>query len=103
LQQGYFGHVFYCVRAAADIDQQTVDIGDRTMDNNHSASNAGIDLSGLLTITFIVLKLTNVIQWSWWWVLSPVWVSAGILIAAALIIFIVAITSDALSKKKWRK
>ena len=29
----------------------------------------------LLTILFIALKLLNFIAWSWWWVLSPLWIS----------------------------
>lgn len=37
-------------------------------DNNYSG---GIGFFGLLTIAFIVLKLTHVIAWSWWWVLAP--------------------------------
>jgi hypothetical protein len=36
-------------------------------------TSGGISMCGLLTITFIVLKLCHVIDWSWWWVLSPVW------------------------------
>ena len=28
----------------------------------------------IIQITFIVLKLTHVINWSWWWVLSPLWI-----------------------------
>ena len=32
----------------------------------------------LLLIAFIVLKLCNVITWSWWWVLSPVWLPIAI-------------------------
>ena len=28
---------------------------------------------GLLTLLFIGLKLTGYIDWSWWWVLSPLW------------------------------
>lgn len=35
----------------------------------------GIGFAGLLTIVFITLKLTSVIDWSWWWVLSPIWIS----------------------------
>ena len=54
------------------------------MENNSKTS--GIGFSGLLTIVFIVLKLCKVITWSWWWVLSPVWITAIIVIA--LIIFI---------------
>lgn len=30
----------------------------------------------LLTILFVVLKVTSVIAWSWLWVLSPLWISA---------------------------
>lgn len=38
-------------------------------------TSGGIGFTGLLTIVFIVLKLTKVINWSWWWVLSPMWIS----------------------------
>ncbi len=41
-----------------------------------SSSNSGIGFVGLLTIVFITLKLTSYIDWSWWWVLSPLWISA---------------------------
>lgn len=40
-----------------------------------SSSSAGIGFVGLLTIAFIVLKLTGHIDWSWLWVLSPIWIS----------------------------
>lgn len=33
-----------------------------------------IGFTGLLAIAFIVLKLTGFINWSWWWVLSPLWI-----------------------------
>ena len=33
-----------------------------------------IGFTGLLTILFITLKLIHEIDWSWWWVLSPIWV-----------------------------
>ena len=36
-----------------------------------SSSGGGIGFCGLLTIVFIVLKLIGVINWSWFWVLSP--------------------------------
>ena len=26
----------------------------------------------ILTVAFIVLKLTNTIDWSWWWILAPI-------------------------------
>lgn len=44
-----------------------------------------IGLPGILTIVFMVLKLTNNIDWSWWWVFSPLWIS----ILLGLILFVV--------------
>ena len=35
--------------------------------------NSGIGFFGLLFITFLVLKLTSVVAWSWWWVFAPLW------------------------------
>lgn len=52
------------------------------MANNNSSG--GISLTGLLTIVFIVLKLTGNIDWSWWWVLSPIWIM--VLIALVVIL-----------------
>ncbi len=34
----------------------------------------GIGFFGLLTILFVALKLTHVIDWSWWFVLGPLWI-----------------------------
>lgn len=34
----------------------------------------GPSLTSMLAVTFITLKLTEVIDWSWWWVLSPIWI-----------------------------
>jgi hypothetical protein len=44
--------------------------------NVSSSSSSGIGFVGLLTVLFIALKLTGVIAWSWWWVLSPLWIGA---------------------------
>lgn len=38
-----------------------------------STKGGGVGFLGLLSIAFIVLKLTGVISWSWWWVLLPLW------------------------------
>jgi hypothetical protein len=54
-------------------------------------NNTGISLSTALTTTFIVLKLCNVIAWSWWWVLSPLWIPFAI-----GVFFIVSLLSAAL-------
>ncbi len=49
------------------------------MSNNTTASS-GMGFTGWLTILFIGLKLTNVISWSWVWVLSPIWIKIIIII-----------------------
>lgn len=54
-----------------------------------SNSNGGIGFIGLLTIAFIVLKLLKVINWSWVWVLSPLWLLL-VLAIVLIIIYIVA-------------
>ena len=50
-----------------------------------TSSSGGIGFAGLLTIAFIVLKLTGYITWSWWWVLSPIWIPILIVLAIFLI------------------
>ena len=57
--------------------------------NNNTTVSGGIGFSGLLTIVFIVLKLCGVINWSWIWVFSPMWISAALCVA--IIVFIVMI------------
>jgi hypothetical protein len=60
------------------------------MSNGNSSTNSGgIGFIGLLTVLFIGLKLTGYIAWSWWWVLSPIWITILIVIAivAAAIAF----------------
>jgi hypothetical protein len=56
-----------------------------------SSSEGGIGFTGLLTIAFIVLKLMGYIAWSWWWVLSPLWISAAIVVLILLVIGAIAL------------
>ncbi len=49
-----------------------------------------VGLTGLLTVLFIGLKLTNCIAWSWLWVLSPLWISFAILLAFFAFVGLVA-------------
>lgn len=57
------------------------------MATSSSSSSSGIGFGGLLTILFIGLKLTGYINWSWWWVLSPLWI--GLLLFVIIILFLV--------------
>ena len=48
----------------------------------------GIGFFGLLAIVFITLKLTGYIAWSWWWVLSPLWIPFALVITVLFLVFI---------------
>lgn len=60
------------------------------MSNNKSTSS-GIGFFGLLTIVFITLKLCNVIEWPWLWVLSPLWASLGVVLVVLGVLYLFAI------------
>ena len=51
----------------------------------------GIGLPGVLFVVFLVLKLTGNIDWSWWWVTSPIWIPIIAAIAILLTLVIVFI------------
>ena len=59
--------------------------------NVSSSSSSGIGFTGLLTIAFVVLKLLGVISWTWWWVLSPLWIMLALIVLIALIGFVIAV------------
>ena len=63
------------------------------MASSSSSSSSGIGFTGLLTVVFIVLKLTGIINWSWWWVLSPVWISAIIGVVIGVFLFVYTVKS----------
>lgn len=65
------------------------------MDNK--AKQGGLGIVSVLTIIFIVLRLLGVIQWSWIWVLSPIWISAVIAVA----VFSVILIGGRIKKGKW--
>ena len=54
-----------------------------------TSSNTGVTFFGLLQLAFIILKVSNVIKWSWWAVFIPLWIELGIIVL--MILFAVAI------------
>ena len=54
-------------------------------------TTSGIGFTGMLTIVFIVLKLLGKITWSWLWVLSPIWISAIIVIILIVLMIILSV------------
>jgi hypothetical protein len=61
------------------------------MSNVTVNSYQGVGLGGWLTLIFVTLKLVGFITWSWWWVLSPIWIGAGIFLAVFLFILLLGI------------
>jgi hypothetical protein len=63
------------------------------MSDKSSSSSGGVGFVGLLTIVFITLKLVGYIDWSWWWVLSPILIAWGLLLLILLPFLILAMKS----------
>ena len=55
------------------------------MSTSNNSSSGGIGFIGLLTVAFIVLKLTGVITWSWWWVLAPAWIGLATILSVLVV------------------
>ena len=68
------------------------------MSNGSTSTTGGIGFLGVLTIAFIVLKLCHVIEWSWWWVLSPIWIPLSVLV----LIWIVFLIFISIKKRRYR-
>lgn len=49
---------------------------------------------GVLFITFLVLKLTHVIDWSWWWVTAPLWGGFLFTLLVGFIAILIAVLKD---------
>jgi len=56
-----------------------------------SSSSGGIGFSGVLAIVFITLKLTGIIDWSWWLVLIPLYPAIALLGAGILALILAMI------------
>lgn len=61
------------------------------MSNKYLVTVGGTSFLNLLFLVFLVLKLTNVITWSWWWVTAPLWMPIAVVIGCLVVAFVVAI------------
>jgi len=56
------------------------------------SSSSGLGLGTVLFLIFLVLKLTDKIDWSWWWITSPLWIPILLgMIIGGFIVFLKAI------------
>ena len=58
-----------------------------------SNSGTGLSLSAVLFIVFLVLKLTGNINWSWWWVTSPLWIPFALVMSIFCIATVIVIVA----------
>lgn len=68
-------------------------------ENKTVIKKQGLSLGTVLTIIFIVLKLVGVIEWSWVWVLAPLWIGAIISLALVLIGLLITIVAAIIVNK----
>ncbi len=64
-----------------------------TNKNRRKSAGGGMGLPTLLLIIFLILKLTHVIDWSWLWVLSPLWIPASLVVLFFIIIGIILLAA----------
>lgn len=71
-------------------------------DSRSTASSGGIGFFGLLTIVFIVMKLMGwgaVAQWSWFWVLAPLWIGFAVVVFLLVLFLIVGALIEILARR----
>jgi pilus assembly protein TadC len=72
-----------------------------------NTASGGIGLGGALFITFFVLKLVGVIDWSWWWVTAPLWGGVAFLVGLFVLVgigaLIVSFVSSAAEKRRIKR
>lgn len=61
------------------------------MSNKQTVVKSGMSFTTILFLIFLVLKLTNIITWSWFWVTMPLWGGYAIIGLMVLFVIIVAI------------
>lgn len=55
------------------------------------SKKGGMGLLEILLIVFVILKLVGSIDWSWWWVLSPLLIPIGLLIVVLIVFGIISV------------
>ena len=63
---------------------------------NEKKTSGSIGITTILFVVFLVLKLTGVISWSWWWVTAPLWIP----ICFGLIVAIILVIAKVIIRKK---
>lgn len=63
---------------------------------DNKSTSSGLGLGSVLFIVFLILKLTGNIDWSWWWVTSPLWIPITL---GVIVLGIIGLIAVLLNKK----
>lgn len=72
------------------------------MSENKNITVRGSGLGTILFVVFLILKLLGKIDWSWWWVTSPLWISWALIIGVALLLAAVSALAGKGHNQDWR-
>lgn len=71
-------------------------------ESSKSITIGGTGFFNLLFLVFLVLKLTKVIDWSWWWITAPLWGPIGVCVVLIIIGAILIALADGYTHGKQR-
>lgn len=73
------------------------------MEEQNTSRKGGVGFVSLLGLLFITLKLCNVIDWSWWWVLAPFWGGLSIIVIILAVLLVSLLIIDRMESAKAKK
>lgn len=59
------------------------------MGKKNPSPATGLSLPVVVFVVFLILKLTDLVTWSWWWITSPLWIVVALVVALAITSFCV--------------
>lgn len=70
------------------------------MSKEVKVSSTGTSFASLLFLLFLALKLTGVINWSWWWVTAPLWGGIAVALLFMVLVFLIAMAAAIFKEAK---
>ena len=67
---------------------------------SNKSSSGGVSVVFVLFLVFLVLKLTDNIDWSWWYVTMPLWIAPAVVFVVGTLWFLVACVIESTKKSK---
>ena len=58
------------------------------------SSSSGLGIGTILFLIFMVIKLTNYIEWSWWWVTAPLWIPLLLILGVLAVLGVLFLIKD---------